>query len=197
MNILDFVKISGNVKLTIFFWGFQNFQKIELKISSIRIIRIIRQKSQNRLNRFFGQLINSSLRNFVFREGDLTSWSVARKLQQAQCWRATQIETSFPGIIQLGFYHREHHAASAPRCRGAGDQRCVEIITLGGSPTCILHLHLIHWLSHGTVSHGYSRAQCAIPAIKKEERRKINEKWCRSRTEPKGTRGELIHSAKL
>ena len=26
--------------------------------------------------------------SFVFREGGLTSWTVARKLQQAQCWRA-------------------------------------------------------------------------------------------------------------
>jgi len=36
--------------------GIQNFQKIELKIVSIRIIR---KKSQNRLNRYFGQRINS------------------------------------------------------------------------------------------------------------------------------------------
>jgi len=36
-------------------------------------------------------------------------------------------ETTFllgPGGMQV-----EHHAASAPRCRGAGDQRCVEMIT--------------------------------------------------------------------
>ena len=48
-----------------------------------------------------------SLRNFVFQEGGLTSWTVARKLQQAQCWRAAQIAASFPGTIQRGFYNRE------------------------------------------------------------------------------------------
>jgi len=44
---------------------------------------------------------------FMFREGDLTSWTVARKLQLAQCWRAAQIAASLPGTIQWGFYHRE------------------------------------------------------------------------------------------
>ena len=34
-------------------------------------------------------------------------------------------------ICNPGGMHDEHHAASAPRCRGAGasDQRCVEMIT--------------------------------------------------------------------
>jgi len=41
------------------FGGFQNFQKIELKILSIRIIRIIRKKSLIRIIRIFGQRINS------------------------------------------------------------------------------------------------------------------------------------------
>jgi len=36
-------------------------------------------------------------------------------------------ETTF--LLGLGGMHVEHHAASAPRCRGAGDQRCVEMIT--------------------------------------------------------------------
>jgi len=43
------------------------------------------------------------VRNFV----DLTSWTVARKLQLAQCWRAAQIASSFPGTKQWGFYHLE------------------------------------------------------------------------------------------
>ena len=36
-------------------------------------------------------------------------------------------ETTF--LLAPGGMHDEHHAASAPRCRGAGDQRCVEMIT--------------------------------------------------------------------
>ena len=36
-------------------------------------------------------------------------------------------ETKF--LSGPGGMHVEHHAASAPRCRGAGDQRCVELIT--------------------------------------------------------------------
>jgi len=36
-------------------------------------------------------------------------------------------ETIF--LLGPGGMHVEHHAASAPRCRGAGDQRCVEMIT--------------------------------------------------------------------
>ena len=43
--------------------------------------------------------------SFVFLEGDLTSWTDARKL--AHCWRAAQIAASFLGTIQWGFYHRE------------------------------------------------------------------------------------------
>jgi len=39
--------------------GFQNFEKFELKISSIGIIRIIRQNSLIRIIRIFGQHINS------------------------------------------------------------------------------------------------------------------------------------------
>jgi len=39
--------------------------------------------------------------------GDLISWTVARKLQLAYCWRAGHLAASFPGTIQLGFYHRE------------------------------------------------------------------------------------------
>ena len=35
-------------------------------------------------------------------------------------------ETTF--LLGPGGIHFEHHAASDPRCRGAGDQRCVEII---------------------------------------------------------------------
>ena len=81
-------------------------------------------------------------------------------------------ETTF--LLGPGGMHFEHHAASAPRCRGAGDQRCVEMITWGGSPTCILHLHSMNRLSNGTPSHGYPRAPCAIPAIKMEKGRKIN-----------------------
>jgi len=36
-------------------------------------------------------------------------------------------ETTF--LLGPGGMHVEHHAASVPRCRGAGDQRCVEMIT--------------------------------------------------------------------
>jgi len=82
--------------------------------------------------------------------------------------------------------HVEHHAASALRCRGAGDQSCVKMIIWGGSPTCILHLHLMDRLSNGTPLHGYPRAPCAIPTIKWKKGEKSTEKWCRSRTEPKG-----------
>jgi len=35
-------------------------------------------------------------------------------------------ETIF--LLGPGGKYVEHHAASAPRCRGAGDQRCVEMI---------------------------------------------------------------------
>jgi len=45
--------------------------------------------------------------SFMFQGGDLTSWTVARKLQLAQCWRAAQIAASFPGTKQWGVYHRE------------------------------------------------------------------------------------------
>ena len=93
-------------------------------------------------------------------------------------------DTTF--LLGPGDMHVEYHVASTPRCRGAGDQRCVVMITWGGSPTCILHLHLMDRLSNGTPSHGYPRAPCAIPAIKMEKGQKINEKWRRSRTEPKG-----------
>jgi len=48
-----------------------------------------------------------SVRNFVFQEADLTSWTVTRKLQLAHCYRAGQIAASFPSTIQRGFYHRE------------------------------------------------------------------------------------------
>ena len=82
--------------------------------------------------------------------------------------------------------HVEHQEASAPRCRGAGDLRCVEMITWGGNPTSILHLRLMDRLSNGTPSHGYPRAPCTIPSIKMEERRKINGDMGRSRTDPKG-----------
>jgi len=81
-------------------------------------------------------------------------------------------ETTF--LLAPGGMHVDHHAASAPRCRGADDQRCVEMIICGGSPTCILHLHLMDRLSNGTPSHGYPRAPCAIPAINMEKRRKIH-----------------------
>jgi len=57
-------------------------------------------------------------------------------------------ETTF--LLGSGGMHVEHRVASVPRCSGAGDQRCVEMITRGGSPTCILHLHLIDRLSNGT-----------------------------------------------
>ena len=56
---LCFSKKSENLRSSKNSLVIQNFQKIELKILSIRIIRIIRKKSQNRLNRFFGQRINS------------------------------------------------------------------------------------------------------------------------------------------
>ena len=36
-------------------------------------------------------------------------------------------ETTF--LLGPGGMHVEHHVASAPRCRGAGDQRCVEMTT--------------------------------------------------------------------
>jgi len=36
-------------------------------------------------------------------------------------------ETTF--LLSPGGMHVEHHAASAPRCRGAGDQRCAEMIS--------------------------------------------------------------------
>jgi len=40
-------------------YGFQNFEKIDLMISINRLNRLNRKKSQNRLNRFFGQRINT------------------------------------------------------------------------------------------------------------------------------------------
>jgi len=40
--------------------GCQNFEKFELKISSIRIIRIVRKNSLSRIIRIFGQRINRS-----------------------------------------------------------------------------------------------------------------------------------------
>jgi len=36
-------------------------------------------------------------------------------------------ETTF--LLGPGCMHVEHHAASAPRCRGTGDQRCIEMLT--------------------------------------------------------------------
>jgi len=62
-------------------------------------------------------------------------------------------------MLGPGGMHVEH-AASAPRCRGAVDQRCVEMITWEGSPTCILHLHLIDlhsftWLPSGAVRNSW------------------------------------------
>jgi len=98
-----------------------------------------------------------------------------KKLEQAPiiCFRvggsfSQNLETTF--LLGLGGMHVEHQA----RYRGAGDERCVEMITWKGSPTCILHLHLMDRLSNGTPSHGYPRAPCAIPTIKMEKRRKIN-----------------------
>ena len=76
-------------------------------------------------------------------------------------------ETTF--LLGPGCMHVEHHTASSPRSRGAGDNHCVEMITWEGSPTCILHLHLVDRLSNGTPSHGYPRAQCGIPAINGRE----------------------------
>ena len=85
--------------------------------------------------------------------------------------------------------HVEHHAASALRCRGAGDQHCVEMTIWGGRPTCILLLHLIdcQWLLFDMVTLGRS-AQFLPLKWKKDE--KSTEKWCRSRTEPKGNMKE-------
>jgi len=75
--------------------------------------------------------------------------------------------------------HVEHHTASAPRCSGADDQCCVEMIKWGDSPTCMLHLLLMDWLANFTPSHCYPRAPCAIPVIKIKSRRKINGKMVR------------------
>jgi len=61
----------------------------------------------NFLEEHLGHVRGVPPESFVFREGELTSYTVARKLQQAQCWRAAQIAASFPGTIQWGFYHRE------------------------------------------------------------------------------------------
>jgi len=38
-----------------------------------------------------------SLRNFLFREGDLTSWIVASKLQLTHCWRAAHFPVQYNG----------------------------------------------------------------------------------------------------
>jgi len=38
-----------------------------------------------------GTCTRCSVRNCVFPEGDLTSWTVARKLQLAHCWRAGHV----------------------------------------------------------------------------------------------------------
>ena len=56
MYLPCFPKNSENLRSSKTSLGIQNFQKIELKIVSIRIIR---KKLQNRLNRYFGQRINS------------------------------------------------------------------------------------------------------------------------------------------
>ena len=55
----EFVKNSKNLKTSKNLGGFQNFQKIELKISSIQSIRIIRQNSLIRIIRIIGQRINT------------------------------------------------------------------------------------------------------------------------------------------
>jgi len=48
-----------------------------------------------------------SFRKFRVPGGDLTSWTVARQLQMAHCWRAGHLAASSPSTIQWGFYHRE------------------------------------------------------------------------------------------
>jgi len=57
-----------------------------------------------------------------------------KKLEPAPliCFRVGGSFSQNPEITFLlgpGGMHVENHAASAPRCRGAGDQRCVEMIT--------------------------------------------------------------------
>ena len=73
-------------------------------------------------------------------------------------------ETTF--LLGPGGMHVEHHAVSAPRCRGASDQRCVEMTTWGGSPTCTLHLHLMDRLSNGTPPHGTLRRRAQFLPLK-------------------------------
>jgi len=75
-----------------------------------------------------------TIESFVFWEGDLTSWTVARKLQQAQCWRAAQIAASFPGTKQWGFYHREVALKSRSEKIATVDTLCSGVcIVLWGS----------------------------------------------------------------
>jgi len=58
--------------------------------SFLATVQLVRSPSQNtKISEGTpGTCTRCSVRHFVFREGDLTNWTVARKLQQAPCWHA-------------------------------------------------------------------------------------------------------------
>ena len=51
-------------------------------------------------------------------------------------------ETTFSDLLGPGGMHVEYHAVSAPRCRGAGDQRCVEMIMLEHEEVALLAYYI-------------------------------------------------------
>jgi hypothetical protein len=68
----------------------------------------------------------------MFQDGDLTSWTVARWLQEAACWHSAGFAATFPGTIQYGFHH---HVAAAEFHSG-------KIAT--GSSCCVSHTQNEH-----------------------------------------------------
>ena len=64
--------------------------------SFVALVQLVRSPSRNtKLSHGTpGTCTKCFFESFVFWEGDLTSWTVARKLQQAQCWGAAQIAAS-------------------------------------------------------------------------------------------------------
>jgi len=105
MNVAPFIWLRFVMELSSFIW-LRPWLSSRSKWSS-SIFILLRSKCNVAPFIWLRFVMQCVIRNFVFREGDLTSWTNARKLQQAQCWRAAQIAASFPGTIQWGFYHCE------------------------------------------------------------------------------------------
>ena len=75
--------------------------------SFLATVQLVRPPSRNKrfLKEHLVHVRGVTWESFVFREGDLTSRTVARKLQLAHCWRAGHLAASFPSIIQWGVYN--------------------------------------------------------------------------------------------